>query len=99
MTIHELIRLIASPLFQAYLNDSLDGGIQKFIALGTLRHLKIPLPPRFEQRAIAAALSDVDGLLVALEALIAKKQAIKQATMQQLLTSRVRLIESESSWR
>ncbi len=53
--------------------------------------LPIPLPPPPEQRAIAEALSDVDGLLGALEALIAKKQAIKQAAMQQLLTGKTRL--------
>ena len=32
-----------------------------------------------EQRAIAEALSDVDGLLNPLEALIEKKRAVKQA--------------------
>ena len=36
-------------------------------------------------------LSDVDGLLEALDKLIAKKGAIKQAAMQQLLTGRTRL--------
>jgi len=53
--------------------------------------LPIPLPPLAEQRAIAAALSDVDGLLTALAELIAKKRAIKQAAMQQLLTGQTRL--------
>ena len=60
-----------------------------------------------EQGAIAEALSDVDGLLGALEALIAKKRAIKQAAMQHktravkqgmmqhLLTGRVRLVKPE----
>lgn len=52
---------------------------------------RIFLPPVFEQTAIANALSDVDALLDSLEALIAKKQAIKTATMQQLLTGRTRL--------
>ena len=42
----------------------------------------IALAPKPEQRAIAEALSDVDGMLAALEALIAKKRAIKQAAMQ-----------------
>ncbi len=49
------------------------------------------LPKRREQDAIAEALSDVDELLHGLDALIAKKQAIKQAAMQQLLTGRTRL--------
>ena len=51
-----------------------------------------------EQRAIAEALSDVDGLLAALEALIAKKRAIKQATMQQLLTGKTRLPGFSGEW-
>ncbi|WP_421253050.1 restriction endonuclease subunit S [Aeromonas jandaei] len=44
-----------------------------------------------EQTAIANVLSDSDSLIVGLEQLIAKKQAIKTATMQQLLTGRTRL--------
>ena len=53
---------------------------------------KYPLPvTKEEQTAIANALSDVDALLSELEKLIAKKEAIKTATMQQLLTGRTRL--------
>ena len=48
-------------------------------------------PPKQEQTAIANVLSDSDALIDALEQLIAKKQAIKSATMQQLLTGRTRL--------
>ena len=55
-----------------------------------------PLPP--EQRAIAAVLSDVDELIGWLEALIAKKRAIKQAAMQQLLTGRTRLPGFGGKW-
>jgi type I restriction enzyme S subunit len=49
--------------------------------------------PRYkkEQTDIANALSDVDALIAAIEKLIAKKQAIKTATMQQLLTGKKRL--------
>jgi type I restriction enzyme S subunit len=52
---------------------------------------RIPYPNFEEQTAIANALSDVDALINELEKLIAKKQAIKTATMQQLLTGRTRL--------
>lgn len=55
-----------------------------------------PQPP--EQRAIAEALSDVDELLGALEALIAKKRAIKQAAKQQLLTGKTRLPGFSGEW-
>ena len=64
----------------------------------TLSTVWIAVPPTPEQRAIAEALSDVDGLLNALEALIAKKRAIKQATMQQLLTGRTRLPGFSGAW-
>jgi type I restriction enzyme S subunit len=53
--------------------------------------MKVVLPPQKEQTAIANALSDMDALISELEKLIAKKQAIKTATMQQLLTGRTRL--------
>lgn len=51
----------------------------------------IPFPTKEEQFVIANALSDTDALLSELEKLIAKKQAIKTATMQQLLTGHTRL--------
>jgi type I restriction enzyme, S subunit len=49
-------------------------------------NMLIPLPDTAEQRTIAGALSDVDELIESLEALIAKKRAIKTGTMQALLT-------------
>jgi type I restriction enzyme S subunit len=54
-------------------------------------NIKVIKPLYEEQTAIANALSDVDALLSELENLIAKKQAIKTATMQQLLTGKTRL--------
>jgi len=51
-----------------------------------------------EQRAIAAALSDVDALLEGLTRLIAKKRDLKQAAMQQLLTGQTRLPGYIGEW-
>ena len=56
------------------------------------------LPAVQEQHSIAEALSDVDDLLAALEALIAKKRGIKQAAMQQLLTGKTRLPGFSGEW-
>ena len=64
---------------------------QTGVELPALKSYPIGLPPKPEQTAIANALSDVDALLTELEKLIAKKQAIKTATMQQLLTGKTRL--------
>ena len=80
------------------LNDLASGSTFKEITKGTLLNIEIPHLPLSEQRAIAEALSDVDGLLNALEALIAKKRAIKQATMQQLLTGKTRLPGFSGEW-
>lgn len=71
--------------------DGLTGSTIKNLGLGTIRTTLLPIPPEKEQTAIANALSDVDALISELEKLIAKKQAIKTATMQQLLTGRTRL--------
>ncbi|MFL0171258.1 restriction endonuclease subunit S [Tenacibaculum maritimum] len=87
----------ASPLFFKYLFQTklAKEQIELYIRKGTVGNLpssdiykfKFPLPPTLkEQKAIATALSDVDDLIVSLEGLIAKKQAIKQGAMQQLLT-------------
>jgi type I restriction enzyme S subunit len=67
------------------------GGAQPFLSLSQIGQINIPSPSKEEQTAIANALSDVDALLTELEKLIAKKQAIKTATMQQLLTGKTRL--------
>ena len=60
---------------------------------GIIRASIIALPSIEEQTAIVNALSNVDALISELEKLIAKKQAIKTATMQQLLTGRTRLLQ------
>jgi len=51
-----------------------------------------------EQTAIATALSDTDELIEKLEKLIAKKKAIKQGTMQKLLTGQRRLPGFSGEW-
>jgi type I restriction enzyme S subunit len=66
--------------------------------LGILRAYRFPAPPLPEQRAIAEALSDVDGLLGGLDRLIAKKRDLKQAAMQQLLTGQTRLPDFHGEW-
>ena len=80
------------------LNDLASGSTFKEITKGTLLNIEIPDIPIQEQRAIAKVLSDVDGLINALDALIAKKRAIKQATMQQLLTGKTRLPGFSGEW-
>jgi len=63
-----------------------------------LNGINVVLPSPPEQRAIAAALSDVDALITALDRLIAKKRGIKQAAMQELLTGKRRLAGFSGIW-
>lgn len=56
-----------------------------------VKNYLLPLPPLPEQTAIATALSDTDALISSLQTLIAKKQAVKLAAMQNLLSGKIRL--------
>ncbi|MBE3085918.1 MAG: restriction endonuclease subunit S [Bacteroidetes bacterium] len=62
------------------------------------QNLSIAIPKPEEQSAIATVLSDTDALIERLEKLIAKKKAIKQGAMQQLLTGKKRLPGFSGEW-
>lgn len=75
-------------------------GAQPKLALNRIQQFAVALPPtQDEQRSIAAALSDVDALIVALDALIAKKRDLKIAAMQQLLSGKQRLAGFFAEWK
>ncbi|HEK2637303.1 restriction endonuclease subunit S [Proteus mirabilis] len=87
-----LYYLVQTSNFIAAMNLAMAGSDPPNIGTRALGDISVQVPklPK-EQTAIANALSDVDALISELEKLIAKKQAIKTATMQQLLTGRTRL--------
>jgi type I restriction enzyme S subunit len=90
--------LMNSPIVSAQKARLGQGDAVVHIYINNLAQVQIELPPIAEQNAIAEVLSDVDRLLNSLEALIAKKRAIKQAVMQQLLTGRTRLPGFSGEW-
>jgi type I restriction enzyme S subunit len=63
-----------------------------------LKRLPIWVPDLYEQRSIADAIDDAESTVESLERLIAKKQAIKQGMMQQLLTGKTRLPGFTEPW-
>lgn len=79
--------------FRASLESEMVGSAgHRRVPLVAIKTFLIPCPKnKQEQSAIANTLSDIDDLIIASEKLIAKKQAIKTATMQQLLTGKTRL--------
>ena len=90
--------LLLSSLGQGQIDSFQAGGNRQGLNFAQVRSIRLPLPPLPEQRAIATALSDVDGLLGGLDRLIAKKRDLKQAAMQQLLTGQTRLPGWDGAW-
>ena len=93
-------------LYYYYLNngDNLafqycQGTKQQSYTAAIVKKLPIIIPPISEQHRIAEALSDVDELIASLEKLIAKKKAIKQGAMQELLTGKRRLPGFSGEWK
>ena len=84
-------RLLASYKMQKYITDNVSVGAQPNLNLEQIGNFLFAYPLFSEQTAIATALSDIDALIGELDKLIAKKQGIKHATMQQLLTGKKRL--------
>lgn len=75
-----------------------DGGTVSRLYNNNLRETLTLVPPLPEQRKIAAALSDVDEMIAALEKLIEKKRKIKTGAMQRLLTGKTRLPGFKGAW-
>jgi len=94
-----VVRAIGSKLYQKFLyyiftSNIFDDFLTRLTAGSTINHLyqkdfvhfEFQVPELEEQKAIATALSNTDELINSLEKLISKKEAIKIATIQQLLT-------------
>ncbi len=86
-----LFYTLLSPSYLSTIKNAATGSTVRHTSPNTIASAWVYEPPKQEQTAIANVLSDSDALIDALEQLIAKKQAIKSATMQQLLTGRTRL--------
>lgn len=92
--------LLEAPWYQERMLEDAGGSTIKHIYITIVDKMPVGLPrDKNEQKAIAEALSDVDGLIAGLEALIAKKRDLKTATMQQLLTGKTRLPGFVGEWK
>lgn len=78
--------------------EKTQGTSIKGVTVENIAQMEIELPPQEEQTAIAEALSDIDNLISSLQKLIEKKKAIKQGTMQELLTGKKRLLGFSGEW-
>ena len=83
---------------QKIIDDTQGGAMKNLVGMDIFKKAPIVLPEMKEQTAIAEALSDIDGLISSLQKLIEKKKAIKQGTMQELLTGKKRLPGFSVEW-
>jgi type I restriction enzyme S subunit len=63
----------------------------------SLKLVEVRMPSLPEQAAIASVLSDMDADLTALDSRRNKVRLLKQAVMQQLLTGRTRLVDTQGA--
>jgi len=95
-------RLLVALFYRA----STSGGFANFVSQTSIAHLTkekfqtfpIIKPSEDEQAAIAEALSDMDEAIAAQVAVVAKKRALKTATMQALLSGTRRLPGFSGEW-
>lgn len=96
---------VAFPKYIYYLFCTIDwlslneaSGVPSLSA-NNIEKIICAVPSFDEQKRIAEALSDVDTMISSLEKLIAKKKAVKQGAMQELLTSKKRLPGFDGEWK
>lgn len=75
-----------------------QGAIRANVGQRDLKSVRVFLPGKPEQQAIAGVLDDVRSSILRLEALVAKKRAVHLGMMQALLTGRVRLTGFTADW-
>lgn len=92
--------VLLSDIGQTQIDSFQAGGNRQGLNFKQVRSIRVPCPPNLkEQEAIAEALSDADALIDSLEALIAKKRAVKQAVTQNLFSGRNRLPGFDGEWK
>lgn len=89
---------MCSPEFIKQVETVAVGQTMPSLNTALVNSLSISLPPREEQEAIAAALSNADEQLEQIDTLIEKKKAIRLGLRQQLLTGTIRVSGSSKAW-
>lgn len=80
-----------------YINTAAGSSV-KNLSKEKVENITILRPPLSEQCRIAEVLSDTDAYISSLKKLIAKKEAVKQGVMQELLTGKKRLPGFSGEW-
>ena len=82
-----------SSFFKDQIGGKATGSAQLNFGPYHVNQVKIAVPNKEEQTAIATILSDMDEEIQALEQRLGKTRQIKQGMMQELLTGKTRLLK------
>jgi len=93
-----LCYLFNSEIGQSQVSNASYGSAQSCFNIGSAINFKFPVPPLAEQQTIAAALGEMDALLAAQRARLAKQRAVKQGLLQGLLSGEKRLPGFAGEW-
>jgi type I restriction enzyme, S subunit len=80
--------ILRFPNIHSQISSRGQGAVRANIGQKELSKVKICVPLKSEQEAIAHTLSDIDALIELLDRLLTKKRQIKQGAMQELLRSK-----------
>lgn len=89
--VHYMSHVLHSRLFYNNIQVFLAGSAINNLVPNQIEEMLIAWPSHGERLSISEVLSDMDALISAQDELLAKKRAIKQGAMQELLTGRRRL--------
>lgn len=93
-----LYYVVSSNIFQHQILIENNGSSQPNLSAKSVMGFRVPFPTKKEQQAVSNVLSDIDALIENLEKLIAKKEAVRNGTLQRLITGRVRLEGFSGEW-
>lgn len=93
-----LVQLLDSPGIQKQVAEASAGSTQNVINTSQIAKLLISIPELSEQKEVVNVCEAVDSLIETLERQISKKKAIKQGSMQELLTGKKRLPGFSWEW-
>ncbi|WFB91537.1 restriction endonuclease subunit S [Streptococcus parasuis] len=79
-----LYHYLGSYVIERQLQNSLDGGTQKFISLNKIRHLDITFPTLPEQEAIGTFFSTLDSQITLHQRKLDKLKSVKQAYLSEM---------------
>lgn len=93
-----LLWYLRSPAVSRRIAEINVQAAQANLSLEQVRDFEIPVVSLDEQQAVVDALDSVDSLVIGIERLLSKRQAIRQGMLQQLLTGRLRLSTFSDKW-